>query len=210
MLVAWLALTLTAAPLKAGPWTITQTDERGTATDGKETLTLWDRNSFTGGCDTAMFKARVVSVVWTYVSLEVEAGGDCGGAHPMAWHGYQTVDLGNHGKPLKLDDLILPLDIDAAVRADPWVKNQLAEQNKKTVEELDTCAIDIPGIHDAHFAFVEAAKGTVGIRAAPGHGYEVCRGAFTVLGLTVKAPPILVDQVKTAAAAKTLLRDLVH
>jgi len=210
MLAACLALTLTAAPLKAGDWTITQTRDRGTATNGKETLTLWSRDQSMGQCESGTFTARVISVVWTFVSIEIDEAGDCGGAHPIAWHGYRTIDLGDHGKELKLDDVVAPADIDAAVRADPWVKKQLVEQDKKTVEDLDTCSLDIPGIHGAHFAFVEAGKGTVGVRVAPGHGYEVCRGAFTVLGLTVKAPPILIDQVKTAAAAKTLVRDLTH
>jgi len=187
----------------SGEWTITWTEDVGRATRGKgRPVVLWDQAE-DEGCDTSR-SGRVLSVVGTLVSFEIEEGGLCeGAAHSFASHRFRVVDLARGAEPegsaVSLYELFDRRDVQRALAADPFLR-----QHPEGKDWESDCGFTIQGF-EYSFAFHHVHGDTVAVRVGLTHGCEVARGNLTVLGIVLKPRRDFLAQLKAAENAGTLM-----
>jgi hypothetical protein len=187
--------------IKAGDWTITATSTNASAINArtKEKVVLYKPMDAAESkeCSDYEFSGRIISVVGTFVSVEITEGGYCGGAHPFSWHAFNAMDLARGGAPVTLAELFDRYELEDALNKDAWLIKKRAEE--------DTCTYSESDLTTNHFAFHHVKDGKVAVRLGLPHGCEAARNSFTQLGLYLTPAEWLSKRLTAAEKAKTLL-----
>ena len=120
----------------------------------------------------------VVSIVGTYVSIERNEAGDCGGAHPYAWHTVRTMDLARPKHKVRLKDFLSRAQLQRVFASNQRVQDLLREGDGCTV---DTDALEHHGRD--HFFFRQLTNHRIEVVLGLSHGCEVARGSLTEIPL---------------------------
>lgn len=144
----------------------------------------------------------LLSVVADTVSYRLYERGYCGGAHPFVSTSFHAQALGAPRElPLsalfggQLDEAIE----DAQARA-PYAMSAIDPECEGAVEELTPSTTS--------FAFHRISGQQVVVRVGLSHSYEVCRGTFAQVELTLTPSAELMAQLKAAQAGGLLMERL--
>jgi hypothetical protein len=184
--------------ISSGDWAIKVSEHEAQAVNKrtKEKIVLYDLAKYDGDCQMTVFKGSVVSVVGTFVSMEIEAGGTCGGAGSFAEHSLYSVDLARGGRRLRITELFDASELSGAIARDPWVIKDKANKNKHA------CGWEPHTLDTDHFAFHHVEGGQIAVRLAVPR--ECADNKLIQLGLTLTPDAWLKGQVDAAARAKSL------
>lgn len=197
-----------AAPAKpevihTADWTITTGSLEGVAVHKrtKEKIVLYQQmdEGERKECTDYAFSGRVVSVVGTFVSVEIQESGYCGGAHPFEWHGFSTKDLARGGHRVHLTEIFDKYELEDALKKDTWLIKARANPDEFA------CVYSEESLTTEHFAFHHMKDNKVAVRLGLPHGCEVARGSFTQLGVYLTPTEWLTKRLEAAEKAKLLL-----
>jgi hypothetical protein len=194
-------------------FTLTWSAAQGEAVDGAgRRVELYGRRS-EPGC-VSETSGRVVSVVGTYVSVEVHEEMDCeGAAHPSNYVSYRVLDLAAGGREVSLTDLVPEAAVLRALLNDPVIQRALGGQPVATLSELyqnadGGCEMLIDESLVRSFAFHHLDGDQVAVRIGLSHGCEASRGAFTQLGVLLFMPQALMPELRESERLGLLMEAL--
>lgn len=185
-----------AAPQRvvSGDWTISATETEGKAKNARtgEEIRLYGKDE---GCEYDVFRGKVLSVVGTFVSFELDEGSYCGGASPSHSTTLTTVDLARGGSPLPLTQLVSLATLRATLKDDGWLKKQAAAGKPCNLAFLP---------YTSAFSFHHLQGKQAALRLQVPEDCETGRANATRLGFVVSLPSWLLPRLQAADKAGTL------
>lgn len=180
----------------------------------RRTHESWSREWDEPGACTLSKSAKVLSVVGPYLSMRHDTYSYCkGAAHPALLAEFKAMDLRQPEKEITLTDIFPDDEVLKALLNDPIVKRTLGEDSTeaqpKTTAQLLQMLSDKSLEHRKceyafdngllkRFAFHHVSGNRVAVRLSLSHGYEVCRGMLTELGIYLPVPQALKPHVEAA------------
>ncbi len=149
-------------------------------------------------------RGALLSVVGDIVSVRIDEGGFCGGAHPFVSTSYEAWRLST-GQRVKLHELFERAAIDRALDADEFVQKVRADDMKDCEHSYY-----LPTSSElTNFAFHHRDGDKVAVRLGLTHSVEICRGQFAEVGLYLEpAEQTLKQALASAEEAGLLMQQL--
>lgn len=146
-------------------------------------------------------EGAVISVVGEIISYRYFEQGFCGGAHPFTSTSFKAYDL-NTKQEVPLSAVFGQLDevIEDAKLNPPILMSSFTPECEGAVQELSA--------ELTSFAFHRLKGGEVVVRVGLSHSYELCRGTFAQVELTLTPSAALMQQLRAAKARGLLMEQL--
>ena len=179
----------------SGDWQITTTASEGYAKNARtgEEIKLFARD---GGCEYEVYDAEILSVVGTFVSVELTENSFCGGARPSISTSVYTLDLARGGAAVTIDQIVPKWHLKTALQNDPFLTKQRQAKGSACQLEMlmDTSA----------FSFHHLEKDKVALRVLVPESCDTGRGEASRIGLLFRPAPWLLARIHAAEKAGTL------
>lgn len=146
-------------------------------------------------------EGAVISVVGELISYRYFEQGFCGGAHPFVSTSFKAYDLSTK-QEVPLSAVFGQLDevIEDAKLNPPILMSSFTPECEGAVQELSA--------ELTSFAFHRLKGDQVVVRVGLSHSYELCRGTFAQVELTLTPSAALLEQLRAAKARGLLMEQL--
>lgn len=179
----------------SGDWQITTTATAGYAKNARtgERIKLFGQDD---ACEYEVYDAEILSVVGTFVTVELTENSFCGGARPTIATSVFTLDLARGGAAVTIDQIVPKWHLKTALENDPFLTKQRKAKGSACQLEmlLDTSA----------FSFHHLEKDQVALRVLVPESCDTGRAKASRIGLLFRPAPWLLARIQAADKAGIL------